>query len=51
MIWKSGIGTFVSNFWSFIVINPWIFFDMDNRKIPITIAIFGYKCFAKRRIF
>jgi hypothetical protein len=46
MIRESLVRTGFANLWSPITVNPWIFFDMDNREGPITITILGNKCFA-----
>ena len=51
MIWEAGIGASVSYLWSLVVINPWVFFDVDNRKVPITVAVFSYKRLPKRWVF
>jgi hypothetical protein len=46
MVWKAFIGTGFTDIWSLVIIDSWVFFDMDNRKVPITIAILGNECFA-----
>ena len=51
MIWEAGIRTLVPDLWSLVIINPWVFFDMDNRKVPITVAVFSYKRLPKRWVF
>lgn len=51
MVWETLIRTRVANFGCLVIINPWVFFDVDNRKIPITVAVFRNKRFAKRRVF
>jgi hypothetical protein len=43
MVWKSLIRTRLANIWSLVIIDSWVFFDVDNGKIPITIAILGNK--------
>jgi hypothetical protein len=35
-----------AHIWSLVIIDSWIFFDVDNREIPITIAILGNERFA-----
>jgi hypothetical protein len=51
MIWEACIRALVSYFWSLVVINPWVFFDVDNRKVPITVAVFSYKRLPKGWVF
>lgn len=51
MIWEACIRALVSYLWGLVVVNPWVFFDVDNRKVPITVAIFSYKRLPKGRIF
>jgi hypothetical protein len=43
VVWKAFIGTGFANIWSLIIIDSWVFFDVDNGKVPITIAILGNK--------
>jgi len=51
MIWEACIRAFVSDLWSLVIINPWVFFGVDNRKVPITVAVFSYKRLPKGWVF
>ena len=51
MIWEACIRTLVSHLWGLVIINPWVFFDVDNRKVPITVAVFSYKRLPKGWVF
>ena len=51
MIWEACIRALISDLWSLVIINPWVFFDVDNRKVPITVAVFSYKRLPKRWVF
>ena len=51
MIWEACIGTLVPHLWGLVIINPWVFFDVDNRKVPITVAVFSYKRLPKGWVF
>jgi hypothetical protein len=46
MVGKSFVWAGISDFRCPVVFNPWVFFDVDNGKAPITIAILGNKRFA-----
>jgi hypothetical protein len=51
MIWEACIRTLVPHLWGLVIINPWVFFDVDNRKVPITVAVFSYKRLPKGWVF
>jgi hypothetical protein len=46
MVRKTLIRTGFTDIWSLVIIDSWIFFDVDNGKIPITITILGNERFA-----
>jgi hypothetical protein len=46
VIWEALIRAGLANIWSLVIIDSWVFFDVDNGKIPITIAILGNERFA-----
>lgn len=46
VIWETLIRALIPDFGNFVVVNPWVFLDMNNGKIPVSQAIFRNKRFA-----
>jgi hypothetical protein len=46
MVQEPLIRTWISHIGSPVIVHPWVLLDVDDRKVPISIAIFGNESFA-----